>query len=216
MKQVTFSKNFAVLRKQKNITQEEMASKCCVSRQAIGKWESGASIPDLYKLSTIAELFGISLDELAYGDCGNDVAGDNTRRQISSLNEKIDKVYNMLLKHEDNEYNLVDEYKKYQDKVEFTYSEDVPATAYSYWGVEEIEKGNYSEGIKCFEEALIRGDINAYLSLHQAYKELIAMDLYEYDENEYWKDTLIFSQKMKQYSEIVEMEIMKQRKSTIV
>lgn len=52
------------LRKENNMTQEELAEKLSVSRQSVSKWESGLSVPDLSKTVAIADLFSISLDEL--------------------------------------------------------------------------------------------------------------------------------------------------------
>ena len=52
------------LRKENNITQEGLADKLNVSRQAVSKWESGTAYPDTEKLIAISKLFNISLDEL--------------------------------------------------------------------------------------------------------------------------------------------------------
>ena len=52
------------LRKANNMTQEELAEKICVSRQAITKWETGLGIPDISNLESLAKLFNISLDQL--------------------------------------------------------------------------------------------------------------------------------------------------------
>ena len=52
------------LRQQNNFTQEELAKKLMVSRQAISKWETGNSLPDIENLLNISKLFEISLDEL--------------------------------------------------------------------------------------------------------------------------------------------------------
>lgn len=51
-----------------NLSQEALANKLHVSRQAISKWERGQSYPDLEKLIEFSEIFGISLDELVKGD----------------------------------------------------------------------------------------------------------------------------------------------------
>ena len=58
------AENLQVLRKQNNLSQEELAEKCQVSRQAIAKWESGESVPTIDKLVYLAEYYGVSLDEL--------------------------------------------------------------------------------------------------------------------------------------------------------
>jgi AbrB family looped-hinge helix DNA binding protein len=47
------------------MTQEDIAEKAGVSRQAVAKWESGETIPDLDKCKLLAEFFGVSLDDLA-------------------------------------------------------------------------------------------------------------------------------------------------------
>lgn len=52
------------LRKQNGWSQEELAEKLNVSRQSVSKWESGASIPDLGKILSMSEIFGVSTDYL--------------------------------------------------------------------------------------------------------------------------------------------------------
>lgn len=60
----TIGQNIAKFRKEKSITQEELAEICGVSPQAVSKWENDASCPDVTLLKTIARTFGISIDEL--------------------------------------------------------------------------------------------------------------------------------------------------------
>jgi AbrB family looped-hinge helix DNA binding protein len=60
-----FNENLIRLRKINQMTQEDVAEAVGVSRQAVAKWESGDSIPDLEKCRLLAELFGVSLDDLA-------------------------------------------------------------------------------------------------------------------------------------------------------
>lgn len=45
-------------------SQEEIAEKIGISRQAYAKWESGATIPDIEKCSCLAEMYGITIDSL--------------------------------------------------------------------------------------------------------------------------------------------------------
>ncbi len=49
----------------KRMTQEDVADKIGVTRQAVAKWEAGETVPDLEKCRLMAELFGVSLDDLA-------------------------------------------------------------------------------------------------------------------------------------------------------
>lgn len=57
-------KKIVSLRKQKNMTQMELADKMGISFQAISNWERGNSMPDISKLPELAEIFGVSLDVL--------------------------------------------------------------------------------------------------------------------------------------------------------
>lgn len=52
------------MRKQKEWSQEELASQLGISRQSVSKWESGASIPELDKIVSMSRLFGVSTDYL--------------------------------------------------------------------------------------------------------------------------------------------------------
>lgn len=62
-----FGNRLYELRKQKGLSQEELASRLNVTRQTISKWELGESTPDMDKLVLLGELFEISLDELVQG-----------------------------------------------------------------------------------------------------------------------------------------------------
>ena len=55
------------LRAARGWSQEQMAEKLGVSRQAITKWETGAGVPDIENLVSIAQLFGVTTDELIFG-----------------------------------------------------------------------------------------------------------------------------------------------------
>ena len=57
-------RNIQMLRKQRKITQEELAERMGISRQTVSKWESGEMIPELAKLIELCELFSCKLDEL--------------------------------------------------------------------------------------------------------------------------------------------------------
>ena len=61
---MTFSEIIAAYRKDLGLTQEGLASQLGVTNQAVSKWESGQSCPDIALLPKIADLFGITLDEL--------------------------------------------------------------------------------------------------------------------------------------------------------
>ena len=52
------------LRKKQGLTQEQLAERIDVSRQAVSKWETGAAVPDLDKLQALSAVFNVTLDEL--------------------------------------------------------------------------------------------------------------------------------------------------------
>ena len=52
------------LRKKAEFTQEQLAEKIGVSRQAIANWEKGDSVPDITKCIALADLYGVSVDDL--------------------------------------------------------------------------------------------------------------------------------------------------------
>lgn len=55
-------------RKEHNLTQEQISQKLHVSRQTISNWETGKSVPDIYNLVELSNLYDISLDELIKED----------------------------------------------------------------------------------------------------------------------------------------------------
>ena len=60
-----FKDNLIQLRKYNRLTQEDLAEKVGVTRQAIAKWEAGETMPDLEKSRLLAEILEVSLDDLA-------------------------------------------------------------------------------------------------------------------------------------------------------
>lgn len=62
------SKNLIFLRNAYHMTLEEVADKIGVSRQAVGKWENGETMPDLANCMALAELYSVTLDDLVKHD----------------------------------------------------------------------------------------------------------------------------------------------------
>lgn len=63
-----FNEKLQELRKQKGLTQEQLASVLYISRTAISKWESGRGYPSIDSLKDIARYFNISIDDLLSGE----------------------------------------------------------------------------------------------------------------------------------------------------
>ena len=68
-----FKDNLIQLRKLNSMTQEDIAEKVGVSRQAVAKWESGETSPDLEKARLLAGAFGVSLDDLTNFEPGENM-----------------------------------------------------------------------------------------------------------------------------------------------
>lgn len=64
---IELGNRLAALRKEHGYSQEDLAAKLGVSRQAISKWECGESAPDTDNLIALSKIYGITLDELVYG-----------------------------------------------------------------------------------------------------------------------------------------------------
>ena len=61
---MNFGKTILELRKQKNITQEDLAAQLGVTAAAVSKWENNYTLPDILMLCALADLFGVTTDEL--------------------------------------------------------------------------------------------------------------------------------------------------------
>ena len=63
-----FHEKIQEMRRQKGLTQEELAELLFVSRTAVSKWESGRGYPNVDSLKGIAKVFGVTIDELLSGE----------------------------------------------------------------------------------------------------------------------------------------------------
>ena len=88
-----FNEKLQELRKQKGLTQEELAEALFVSRTAISKWESGRGYPNIDSLKAIAKFFGITIDELLSGDELLTIAEEDTKQKEKHFR---DLVYGLL------------------------------------------------------------------------------------------------------------------------
>lgn len=85
----TLGAMIASLRKEHGMTQLELATKMNVTDKAVSKWERDLSCPDVNSLPKLAELFGISVDELM---------SSKSAGQPESVAAKINKIVSLVLK----------------------------------------------------------------------------------------------------------------------
>lgn len=83
-----FAEELVKNRKAANMTQEELAEKCDVSRQAVTKWERGESLPDVYMIERLAGMFSVSIEELIWS---RDTAVIENKSYYVRLMEEADK-----------------------------------------------------------------------------------------------------------------------------
>ena len=76
-----FNQKLQELRKQKGLTQEDLAEKLYVSRTAISKWESGRGYPNIESLRAISKFFSVTLDELLSSDEVLTIAEEDNKRK---------------------------------------------------------------------------------------------------------------------------------------
>lgn len=81
--------NLTALRKKRGMSQEQLANEMGVSRQAISKWESGSSMPEISKLIELSEFYGVSVDFLLKGSDRKDT---NMNGELRDLAESIREI----------------------------------------------------------------------------------------------------------------------------
>ncbi len=87
------NKKLQELRKQKGLTQEELAKSLYVSRTAVSKWESGRGYPNMESLKAIARFFSLTLDELLSTDEVLELA---EQKQLQTEKHFYDLIFGLL------------------------------------------------------------------------------------------------------------------------
>lgn len=87
--------NIAILRKKFKMTQEQLAEKCSVSRQAVAKWETGESEPTIERLIMLSNIFHVTVDEIVKNEAvKRDVELDY--KEIESVCDDIENVIHFM------------------------------------------------------------------------------------------------------------------------
>ena len=105
----TFGQRLSRIRKEKGMTQEDIAKRIVISPQAVSKWENDVSSPDILVLSSLADILGVSVDELL----GHETKGEAPKKEIAKA-ESAPEV----------DAEVVDDDKKYNKEAGVTIDED--------------------------------------------------------------------------------------------
>ena len=89
------SENIKRIRKENNLSQEQFAEKIGVSRQAVSKWESGQSYPEMDKVLLICKLYNYNIDELMNE---NVKEVSETKKSKTNINKYIDDFFSFITK----------------------------------------------------------------------------------------------------------------------
>lgn len=87
MNQERIGEFIAKLRKQKNMTQQELADKLSVTDRAVSHWENGRRLPDISLLKELGNVFGVTIDEIISGK----KMTEDEQKQL--LNDSMIKIY---------------------------------------------------------------------------------------------------------------------------
>ena len=85
MNQFKIGKFIAECRKNKNLTQAQLAEKLNVTDRAVSKWECGITVPDISIINELSEILGISSNELLSGEI-------NKNKETKSIKQEIDRL----------------------------------------------------------------------------------------------------------------------------
>ena len=84
-----FNEKLQMLRKQKGLTQEELAKDLYVSRTAISKWESGRGVPNIESLKAVSEYFSVTIDQLLTGEEILTIADEESRQKEANMRDLV-------------------------------------------------------------------------------------------------------------------------------
>lgn len=103
--QEKFAKFIVALRKEKDLTQEDLAAHLFIGREAISKWERGLALPSYSVLLLLSEEFGVTINELLYGERKNETNEEEVEEETikwlykfsTALTAKVNKYKKLLI-----------------------------------------------------------------------------------------------------------------------
>ncbi|MDD4705848.1 MAG: helix-turn-helix transcriptional regulator [Bacilli bacterium] len=112
---MNLSANLKKIRKENNLSQEDLAEKIGVSRQSVSKWESGQAYPEMDKMVQLCNLFKLNIDDLLNQDIEE---VNNTKQAKNNINKFIDDFLNYAT-------NTIDMFSsmKFKNKLKFIFEQ---------------------------------------------------------------------------------------------
>lgn len=94
---MNFSEKIQMLRKQHNLTQEDLAQKLFISRTAVSKWESGKGYPSIDVLKQISKEFKVSVDNLLSSEQILELAEIDQKKKIKKINNLFFAIFDLMI-----------------------------------------------------------------------------------------------------------------------
>ena len=91
-----FSEKLTLLRKKEGLSQEQLADRLGVTRQSVSKWESGTAVPELVKMISLSEMFGVSVDYLIKDYMEEPDSAEESSTDTARLEKKVDDLSQYL------------------------------------------------------------------------------------------------------------------------
>jgi transcriptional regulator with XRE-family HTH domain len=114
---MNFSEKLQILRKEKRLSQEGLAEKLNVSRQAVSKWESGQSFPELDKIIILSDIFSVTVDELVKDNIELKRNIEDKKTEEKKNDSQEDKEYQRKEDTINNTYEEGNEKEKFYKKI---------------------------------------------------------------------------------------------------
>ena len=83
-----FINNLKKIRKNNNLSQEQLAEILGISRQAISKWESGSAYPEMEKIIQLCEKFNVNIDDLLHKDIEEIISEEQSKKNLNKYIHK--------------------------------------------------------------------------------------------------------------------------------
>ena len=84
-----FINNLKKIRKNNNLSQEQLAEILGISRQAISKWESGSAYPEMEKIIQLCEKFNVNIDDLLHKDIEEIISEEQSKKNLNKYIESF-------------------------------------------------------------------------------------------------------------------------------